>query len=151
MNKLEQLTASREICNSLVELGIEEIAVLWHHRRAINPDELGEWRVGYLTDPEPFIELCIPAWTKAELDAMIGANRPKPDLFTDRELGLTVAETEDTPYKFNKDQYPIFMPDMVKIFTSGAEASAFVLIKLLEAGKLKPEDCIKRYKNIFKP
>jgi len=151
MQRLGQLTASREICNELVEMGVEEIAFLWHNREAIDADTLGDWQVKPLADPAPLPDTCIPAWTKEELDVMIGPNRDKPDLFTDRELGLAAAEKEDTPYKYKRHQYPIFMPDKLKVFTSGAEASAFVLKMLITSGKVTPEDCIKRYKNIFKP
>lgn len=150
MNKLEQLTASRELCDQLVDLGVEEIAIFWHDRTANRNGNMTEWEVKMLDYPIPFHENCIPAWTKQELDVMIGPNFPKPDLFTDRELGLTAAENEDTPYKYNKEQYPIFLPDKLMVFASGADASAFVLIKLIEAGKLKPEDCIKRYNKLFK-
>lgn len=152
MNKLGQLTASLELCNELVDLGVEEIAFLWHTREAIDADNLTDWEVKPVQDPTPLPDTCVPAWTKAELEAMIGPNLQKPDLFTDKELALTIAgEKKDTPYPYKRFQYPVFMPDMLKVFKNGADAAAFVLKLLIEHKHIKPEDCIKRYKQIFKP
>lgn len=155
MNNLEQLTAKRETCDRLVNLGIHEVAFMWHFRdtdwAAVNAaEESGEpldtvpttWEVCLLEEPQPFPDQCIPAWTKAELDVMIGHKWPKPDLFTDKEWGNS---------KGIREEYPVYTIDKLYIYQNGAEASAQVLALLLEAEELDPVDCMARYFKVFKP
>ena len=47
-----------------------------------------------------------PAWTKEELDAMIGPEFPKPDLWKPDKVGK-----EQDP-----ESYPVYYPDKMKIF-----------------------------------
>ena len=95
MNNLEQLTASREICDALVELGIHEIAFMWWLKDA----DSDAWEVCLVEQPEPFPGMCVPAWTKQELDAMIGPNMPKPDVYTTEEMGNNKLEVSRAKLK----------------------------------------------------
>lgn len=154
MNRLEQLTANRSLCEHLVEMGILPTAIIWHlaedDQEAIAAAELAgneleetpvKWDTCLLQDPEPFPGVCVPAWTKAELDVMIGPLYPKPDLFTQKELGQSKTQEAET--------YPLFMPNKMVVCEVGADASAQALIFLLEQELLTVDTCNYRYMKVF--
>lgn len=141
MNNLEQLTASRKYCNGLFLLGITPISFLWWI-----VEKEGEnitYEVAPVLNPSPG-PTCLPAWTKTEIDVMIGPEfSPKPDLFTKQQLGNAKL--------MKPESYPVYTPQKMQVFDNGADASAFSLIYLIEGGLLKPGDCNNRYSKVFRP
>lgn len=145
MSNLSKITASREICNKLVEQGIYEEAILWHSRTIREGKELTDWSVMPLTDPIPHPECCIPAWTKDELDVMIGPNFSKPQISLDRFMG-----EGELARKMDRLIFSIYTAKSQLIFLNGAEASARALLELIEGGLMGPETCMERYFKFFK-
>lgn len=86
---------------------------------------------------DPFETL--PAWTKEELDAMIGPEFSKPDFWKPEKLGK-----EQDP-----ESYPVYYPDKMRIFKKGAEASADALIFLLQNKHVRAYDANQRYTDLF--
>lgn len=149
MQKMEQLTASREQCDKLVELGVEPKAYLWHTVEDDDPqpnDKEGnpilKYEVCLLMNPQPRrgIYGTLPAWTKAELDVMIGPDWGKPDFIEKSQIGKAG----------NPNEYAVYYPEKMKTFKNGADASADALIYLIEKRVLKIEDINERYKIFFK-
>jgi hypothetical protein len=135
MNKLSKLTCTPEESHRLVQLGILQYAFLWHER---GPE--GEWDTRQMAAPLVGTDFVFPAWTKAELDVMIGPRFAKPDLWT-QELRPKSATHPHT--------YPIRLPDRELVFRIGARASATALIYMLTESFLSPDDCNQRYKDVF--
>jgi hypothetical protein len=129
------LTCDPEQSKQLVALGILPLSFLWHIR-----DFGGPWETITIRYAE-YSENMVPAWTKAELDAMIGPRYSKPELWTIefREKSATDPNT-----------YPVFMPEKCMVFEVGAQASAQGLIYLLENEFINPAECNERYMAIFK-
>lgn len=83
----------------------------------------------------------VPAWTKAELDAMIGPNYAKPDLWEEMKQREKAATDPNT--------YPVFFLQGCSVFENGAQASAHGLIWLLQNDYINPADANDRYRAIF--
>jgi hypothetical protein len=100
-------------------------------------DEYGSrYEVGQFMNPDDGL---IPAWTKTELDYMIGNDLEKPDLVLTRRAG-----------KFgNLNKYPLYYPNKSIEFDNGAEASAQVLIFLIENEQLDVAKINERYIKFF--
>lgn len=145
MNRLEQLTATPQTCERLVNLGINPVAIIWHlfEEDEKAPEQPGKWDTCLLNEPVYVPEFKIPAWTKAEIDAMIGNDFPKPDFFTKEQFGQS--ETLDPLH------YPLVFPETMKIYTNGAEASAIALTWLIEKKHITAEAANERYSKVFKP
>ena len=131
--KLHKLTCNPQQAEKLLSLGIEPEAILWHYFRGEN----------WITEPAKFPEtpskICLPAWTKAELDAMIGPQFAKPDLWKDdRQVKAQ-----------NPHTYPIFTLNSCVSYEVGAQASAHALTYMLEEDFVTAEDANGRYKAIF--
>lgn len=133
---LAKLTANPAQCKILQSLGVKAPAFLCHFKMGENPD-LQNWIVGPTRSEAAFETL--PAWTKEELDAMIGPEYSKPDLWK--------------PDKLSKGQdpetYPVYYPDKMKVFKKGAEASADALIFLLQNKHVHAYDANQRYTDLF--
>lgn len=147
MNHLEQLTANRKQCDQLIKLGITSPAFLfWLEDLATTDQDRKDGKIKYevcpVENPEPGPD-CVPAWTKAELDSMIGPELTKPDLFTKDQLGSLKMQKAES--------YPIHYIETMKVFFNGAEASADALIYLIENGHIKAADAVYRHSKIFKP
>lgn len=143
MNNLEQLTASRNTCQKLFTLGILPSAFLWWLPEENSKPEEPTFEVCPVLNPLPNPE-CLPAWTKAELDAMIGpAFSPKPDLFTKEQLG---------GYKLAKpESYPVYFVEKMQVFENGAEASGAALVYLMEGGHITAASANYRLQKVFRP
>jgi hypothetical protein len=145
--KQSKLTITPSQALQLQALGIDAPAVLYH----FTDQDL-------LTTPAPIWEIMtqeyvltfknmaaphtmVPAWTKEEVDVMIGPKFTKPDLY---EPGMVGRATN--PYRF-----PVFFPDKLVDFESGAQASAEFLIFLLKMNKINPIHAVDRYKRVYKP
>ena len=156
MNRLEQLTAKPETCEKLVTLGIVPEAIIWHlfeedevkikeaedAGKDISDEDFGKWDACLLNEPVYVPEYKVPAWTKAEIDAMIGPNIPKPDLFTPDQLGNSKTLIAET--------YPVIFPDKMLVYDNGAEASAQALIWLIKNKYVTIADANYRYSKTFK-
>jgi len=155
MNRLEQLTANPDKCDELVALGIIPKAIIWWLRE-IDQEAIDKaakagkpldytpmhWDACLLEDPMHISGSCIPAWTKAELDVMIGPELPKPDLYTAEKLGNSRVQDAET--------YPIFFPTKLEVYTNGAQASAVALKWLIENKIIDVDGCNHRYFKVFK-
>lgn len=135
---ISQLTASPAQCKILQSLGIKVPSFLYHVK--LN-ETGGEWQAGEY--PEEHINrnsawYC-PAWTKEELDAMIGPEFSKPDFWKPDKVGK-----EQDP-----ESYPVYYPDKMRIFKKGAEASADALIFLLQNKHVHAYDANQRYTDLF--
>lgn len=145
MNNLEQLTANREFAKKLIELGITPKAFFWHLREY--DEAKGEsWDCCILNSPEYVAGVKIPAWTKAEIDVMLGPDFLKPDLYDDDEVKAVSGARP-----FDRDKYPVFMPTNLYETKNGADASAKALIFFIENGNVDPNKCNERYKKLFNP
>lgn len=81
----------------------------------------------------------VPAWTKAELDYMIGPALPKPDLLH-----------PDKYSKYSKpDSWPLYFPGKMVEFSNGADAAACALVYLIEQEILDVETINSRYKQFY--
>lgn len=129
---LEKLTASPVQCKILQNLGIKVPSFLcYYFKDGIN---------AFTAVMVPGTEYeTVPAWTKEELDAMIGPEFSKPDFWK--------------PDKVSKGQdpesYPVYYLDKVKVFKRGAEASADALIFLLQNKHVHAYDANQRYTDLF--
>lgn len=147
MNNLEQLTASKNLCEQLVELGINPVSFLWHSVEIVEgkKDEEGNPLfandVCLLVEPEYKEGENIPAWTKAELDVMIGPVYAKVDLLTD----------EETTKNMDRYQYAVFFVNKMMLFKNGAEATAHGLIFLLQNKMIDAMEASERYSKLFTP
>lgn len=133
MQGLEKLTAPRNLCLDLVQLRVKPNAHFWHYF-----DGEG-WDVVMLKNPVFDPEKIIPAWTKEELDFMVGNEWPKPDL-----MG-----TYRQPEGFELDVYCIYFPDKMLQYKTGSEASADGLKWLLVNGKLDVKKLNDRFEKRF--
>lgn len=143
---LNQITAKPESCKQLYLRGIEVPAFFWHVKeddKTKEPDASGKYpqkdAVYQFKTPVPGPDM-IPAWTKEELDVMIGPDLPKPDLYSE-----TLKSKATDP-----ESYPVLLPGKMLVFKSGATASAEALIFLIDNDHVKVEDAIARHKKLFK-
>lgn len=132
---LAKLTANPGQCKILQSLGIKAPAFLCHYKNGSNPEH---WYVAPSEPPAAAYET-LPAWTKEELDAMIGPEFSKPDLWKPDKIGK-----EQDP-----ESYPVYYPDKMRIFKKGAEASADALIFLLQNKHVRAYDANTRYSDLF--
>jgi hypothetical protein len=132
---LAKLTANPGQCKTLQTLGINVPSLLCHFATGAGPDG---WVVAPVFSIESFFETR-PAWTKEELDAMIGPEFSKPDLWKPDKVGK-----EQDP-----ESYPVYYPDKMRIFKKGAEASADALIFLLQNKHVRAYDANTRYAALF--
>jgi hypothetical protein len=139
--QINQLTATPHQCQKLIKLGITApSAVFWHAHeedgtQPNNDDGSPAMRWGTAMYLQPKIsETMVPAWTKEELDLMIGPDWPKPDIWETKAItGATDPLT-----------YPIAYPDKMVVFKTGSQASADALLTLLEKGKVDPVEASQR-------
>lgn len=143
MKNLSQITCGPEQAKELVELGITPVAFMWNGFEPAEKQVEGEptrmaWAVAVYRKPV-FSDELVPAWTKQELDAMIGPDIEKPDLFKkDQITKATLPET-----------YPLMLPDKMLTFTNGARASAAALTYLLKVKYIDPVKVNERYLKMF--
>lgn len=81
----------------------------------------------------------VPAWTKEELDTMLGPGIIKPDF----QMPKHNSKASDPM------TYPVYFPNVQKTFKTGAQASACALIYLLEKGTIDAMDASERYFKLF--
>lgn len=141
---LEQLTLSQQQSEKLVSLGIKAPAFLWHRKHLSDEGaaalKCSPWETGLFLRPVPGPEM-LPAWTKAELDAMIGPDLEKPDIYPTHLIGKAT----------DPNTYPIFLPKSLIVFNNGAHASAEALIFLIENQNVDPFKATERYRKMFNP
>jgi hypothetical protein len=130
---ISQLTASPAQAKILQNLGINVPAFLLHYKTQSLPEV---WVISFFRQNT---EQTLPAWTKEEIDAMIGPEFSKPDLWKPDKLGK-----EQDP-----ESYPVYYPDKMRIFKKGAEASADALIFLLQNKHVRAYDANQRYTDLF--
>jgi hypothetical protein len=138
MFNLNLLTCSPVQSSRLMALGITPRAFLWH--RLDGPPDGLKWKTHQLLKPVLGPEQ-VPAWTKAELDAMIGPQYAKPDLWE--------AEKQREKSAMDPNAYPVFFLHGCEVFENGAQASARGLIWLLENEYIKSTDANDRYRGVF--
>lgn len=134
--ELQKITCSPKQSKELRSLGIDLPGHLMHYKNGENPSHWITEIFGRGTGYE-----AAPAWTKEEIDVMIGPVFMKPDLPEPKFAGKA----------HDPNAFHVYLPDKMLIFKSGAEASAEFLIYLLKMGKISVKGCIERYKEIYKP
>jgi hypothetical protein len=139
MNDLYKIVCSPVQAGKLVDLGIFPRSILWQRLEGHN-GETFSWKVQTLIKPILSPE-CVPAWTKAEIDAMIGPRFAKADLWPDEKIREKSAT--------DPNQYPVFFLDRVEVFDNGAQASAAGLIWLIQNEFIRPDQANERYRAIF--
>lgn len=160
--RINKMVATQQQCEALIDMGITATPVLFYHKRSglyhASPDNyLDADFVENYEDQVVARTESVPAYTKAELDAMIGPNLPKPDLWTDKEFLNSGKNIEDEEVEENfkkkraqeRESYPVFYPEKLLVYKNGAEASAEVLLFLLKNDHIKPKDANARHKKIF--
>jgi hypothetical protein len=163
MQQLERLICTPQQSLDLRSLGVITQPVLyWHTLEEVASSVDPVWRPGAMpfATVEDADDDMIPAYTKAELDVMIGPGFPKPDLWTDKEFlnsEKNIPVSEDTEQEYarkratNRFTFPVFYPDRMKVYKVGAQASAEVLAFLVRNNHIKPADAIARHKKVFLP
>lgn len=139
--QIGQITATPEQCRRLIAAGITApAAVFWHnmeedHSQPSNADgsPFMRWDTAMFLQPKISATM-VPAWTKEELDLMIGPGWPKPDIW----------ELKDVTGATDPLTYPIHYPDRMVVFKTGAQASADALLTLIEKGKVDPKEASER-------
>lgn len=149
MNAIAQITASKDICQTLVKLGITPRAFFWHLK------EGDKWDVWELEEPVYTEGESVPAWTKEELDIMLGGDHGVPILPETRYTKVEVKD-EKTVYRYQYIFYDIkkmYAWERVgKTFINpGAQASATILQMALGDNWFTPEEANDRYNQFFKP
>lgn len=144
MQQFRRLTCSPEQSKELNTLGLVAQPVIFWHNFEDDIQESG-WQVSAMpfASTDDITEHMLPAYTKAELDVMIGNRFAKPDLWSAREFNNSKAQDPET--------YPLFFQDKMQVFKNGAEASAAALIFLIANKHLKPAEAIDRHKKVFLP
>lgn len=143
--QLERITTSRNLCEELVKREVIPWAVLWHLLTDGEEQDLAEWLVGSMFIPtdgggEYKAGECIPAWTKEELDVMLGGEVKIPQLPRKTELSrfqnpnLHTGHTLSTRLDYEK----------------GSDCSAALLIRLIDDKSLKVAEINKRFMDVFK-
>jgi hypothetical protein len=148
MNAIAQITASTGDCDVLVDQGITPRAFFWHLK------EGQIWDVWEMEDPVYKKNHCVPAWTKEELDVMLGGDVGHPIL---PEKINTKVETVEKKvvYAYEyvfwdiKSMYT-FKPTKTRI-NPGAHASATILKRALAEGWITADEANDRYNQFFKP
>lgn len=139
--QIEQLTATPAQCRRLIEMGITApAAVFWHHLEEDTTQPNNEdgtpamkWTTAMYLQPK-ISDTMVPAWTKEELDLMIGPEWPKPDIWDPKDAtGATDPLT-----------YPIAYPDKMMVFKTGSQASADALLTLIAKDKVNPKEASDR-------
>lgn len=131
---LSKLTNSRQQGKELVYHGITAKPFFYHF-----PDGEAVRQNGH---PEHLTGDTYPAFTKGELDAMIGPQFGKPDFWEESRIGNPKAATD--PLSF-----PVFFPASCVVYSNPAQASAAALIYLLENEFINAADANARHKHIF--
>lgn len=139
--QIEQLTATADQCRRLIDAGITApSAVFWHHLEEDGTQPNNEdgtpvmvWRTAMYLQPR-ITETMVPAWTKEELDVMIGPDWPKPDIW----------DTKDVTGATDPLTYPIAYPDRMVVFKTGSQASADALLTLIAKDKVNPKEASDR-------
>lgn len=139
MNQLFKIVCSPLQAGKLIEAGISPRPILWQILQGNNGEGVN-WKVLELLKPVLSAEQ-VPAWTKHEIDVMIGPRFAKPDLWPDDKI------RDNSPTDPNR--YPVFFPDKCFEFDNGAQASAAGLLYLLENEFLDAEQCNMRYRAVF--
>ncbi len=152
MNPISQITASNQICDELVFLGVKPRAFFW------NLKENDIWDVWEVEEqPEYKKNETVPAWTKEELDVMIGGDIVCPRL--PEQINVKVISARHNEEKVTKYSYEyiFFEPKTMfswqpsqKLFNPGATASAYVLKKAIQQGWIDIELVNERYNQFFK-
>lgn len=143
---LQQLTCTPQQSKELLVLGIDTKAFFWHRlTESANPPghplhQPAKWEVAQFKSPAVSDKM-LPAWTKEELDLMIGNNWPKPDIYPARMVSKCTDPLS----------YPVTFPQVMKEYKRGAEASAAVLIYLLEKEEIDPVKAVENYNKVFQP
>ena len=139
--QIHLLTATPEQCRRLIAAGITApAAVFWHclEEDTTKPNNadgspMMHWTTAMYLTPK-ISDTMVPAWTKEELDLMIGPGWPKPDIW----------ETKDITGATDPLTYPIHYPDRLVVFKTGAQASADALLTLIEKEKVDPKEASER-------
>lgn len=132
MSKIEgMLYADMSLSIELMQLGVFPVSVMWYFRKSQDQEYmlLCGRHFKYLADS------CIPAWSKEELDFMVGNKYKKPDL---PEISA-ISKTQDT------DLWVVYFPTVMKQYRKGSNASAEGLIYLLENEMIDIDVLNKRY------
>lgn len=136
---LSRIVCSRDFSLKLIEAGIYPWAHLWHYKTNISMED--SWNVvpkleGYDFTPGIFI----PAWTKEELDVMLGPDVRLPQL----PQKVYVNSLQDP------NAHSWFGASMRIDYEKGADCSAAVVLRGLEEKAFTPEEVNKRYSEVFK-
>ena len=138
MKNLNLLTCSPKQSEALLRLGILPHCFFWHH--LTGPADSVRWVTQQILKPMLGPEM-VPAWTKAELDVMIGPQFAKPDLWEEMKQREKAAT--------DPNSYSVFFLNSCEIFENGAMASARGLTWLIENEHINPADANNRYRAIF--
>ena len=159
MNHLHKIVASREQCEKLIQLGIEPVGLsIWHVNKPTAKDGTMEeyednWSVQYLSEetaPEYWDGLFVPAWTKEEIETMVGPEYNHSDLKQKSLLGRGELPGDAEERKlFVPDYFVVYLIKSEMRFKNGADAAACELTFGIENNLVKFEEANNRYKKIY--
>jgi len=150
MDPLTKITTSKDIAAKIIEFGIQPRAVLWHLKGDKDIWEIAPWDP--LTEYDP--DSSVPAWTKEELDVLLGGDVTAPALPQSQYARVANPPGDAAPfriweyhfYELTKMQRWERTATMVN---PGSMASGWVLLYALENNWILPADANERYGQIF--
>lgn len=133
---------------ALIALGIEPVAGCFWFTPILTENDKQEWVIEYIEDGVYNEHACLPAWTKEELEVMIGGEYMKPDLQHWEGMGqmemIRYIHEEKVP-----DYFIYHLPSKLIKQQKGSNACAILLQFLLENKTINIADCNIRYKTIY--
>lgn len=166
MKHLSTITVSIELVQQLISLGITPQGLsLWH----INEPEMTEvkneegevtgseaidkWNVQCLPDDECEFApgICVPAWTKEEIEIMLGFGFAKPDVREPSKIRSSeLPDGKEAIQNYIPVYWVNYFPEKEVKYPKGADASADLLCYLLRNGGINPWICNRRYFEFYK-
>lgn len=153
------LTAKKEICEALVNMGISPSSIFWHVKEFNEDWQPGQpdekkfyWTITKLEGEEAeFVENeIIPAWTFEELYLMLGGDIDKPDLLPQSNVPVRSVRNDDKKGNYIYYDYMYYVLDVLSAktypkglgeYSQGAQACAEILrTELFKIQKLKATD-----------
>lgn len=161
MNHLHKIVASVAMCEKIIGLGIEPVGLsIWHVNKPKPkedaPEELEDnWTIQFFEDsgenaPEYWEGLCVPAWTKEEIETMTGPEYNHSDLKQISQVGYSeIPKDPEERKNFVPDYFVVYLLSAEHRFKNGADAAACELVYALEKKIVHPHNANRRYKKIY--
>jgi hypothetical protein len=144
MERISKILAPRAACLELVTAGLIPSAMFFYFRLGIGKDEAVDDIFPYydMDDDDIESDRMVPAWTKEELDEMIGPLARKPEM-------MNHDDNAGTENGWANPFWNVDFPDKSKTYKRGAEASAALLLWLIKERGADVKKINERYTRRF--